>query len=243
MTLQKLILDRITEHASNSPRNLQTRVGPSGIGNPCDHCLTAALVYGSKGSGDWLPFIGTAVHAALEPAFQGPEWLTEHKVTVGTVAGYGDITGSADLFHIPSGTVIDFKIVGNTTIADAKRNGSKPQYRAQINLYGDGFVRAGFNVNRTVIAYLPRNDFKGLSGAYFDDQSYDPWLATAALDRAEKLYREALMDGYAVTRDPADAYIAALPRAKGCFDCKLYPQEPVSVVQGSMLSNIMKGNN
>ncbi|NUP75335.1 MAG: hypothetical protein HOQ07_11915, partial [Sinomonas sp.] len=52
----------------NQPRSLQRTIGPSEIGNPCDHCLAAKLAGWDETENDvpWLPFVGTAVHAALE---------------------------------------------------------------------------------------------------------------------------------------------------------------------------------
>ena len=110
------ILQGIRDFSANRPRSLQTAVGPSQLGNPCDHCLTAALVGWAKATDEaWLPLIGTAVHALLlegeAAAFTSPEWLTEYGVTVGQVDGI-EVSGTADLFHVLSGTVVDLKVVG-----------------------------------------------------------------------------------------------------------------------------------
>jgi hypothetical protein len=87
----------------------------------------------------------------------GNDWLKEHRVTVGQVAGK-DVSGNADLYHADSGTVIDFKIVGASTLNEARRHGSKLQYQRQIQLYGRGFVKSyGYDVSTVFIDSLPRS--------------------------------------------------------------------------------------
>jgi hypothetical protein len=55
----------IVERAiDNTPRSLQTRIGPSEIGNPCDACLINKLAgtpERREPGTSWLPFIGTRV--------------------------------------------------------------------------------------------------------------------------------------------------------------------------------------
>jgi hypothetical protein len=182
-----LILDGIRTFAATRPRSLQKEIGPSGLGNPCDHCLAASLAGWEKQEQDtpWLPLIGTAVHELLltHEVF-GNGWLKEHRVTVGKVGGVA-VSGNADLYHAPSGTVIDLKIVGASTLNEAQRHGSKAQYRRQINLYGKGFQdNYGYDVTTTIIAYLPRNSPR-LSDAFFDVQPYDRGIALDALLRAD----------------------------------------------------------
>jgi hypothetical protein len=220
-----LILSGIRTFAASRPRSLQREVGPSGLGNPCDHCLAAALAGWEKQEQDtpWLPLIGTAVHELLltHEVF-GDGWLKEHRVTVGTVGGL-PVLGNADLYHAPTGTVIDLKIVGASTLNEAQRHGSKAQYRRQINLYGKGFEdNYGYDVTTTIIAYLPRNSPR-LSDAFFDVQPYDRTIAEEALKRANDI--AATMDelNSIVGYTARDIYIDGLPRAAGCYDCARYP--------------------
>lgn len=226
-----LILQGIRDFSANRPRSLQKEVGPSQLGNPCDHCLAAALAgWEKQGDEAWLPLIGTAVHALLlgEELEGGPQgawdfadgWLTEQKVTVGQVAGE-DVDGSADLFHIPTGTAVDLKIVGATTLNEARRHGSKAQYRAQINLYGKGFRNAGYEVTQTIVAYLPRNSMH-LSDAFFDIKPYDESIALDALVRANQL-AAALRTFEQVSVKARDVFVDSLPRAPKCYDCARYP--------------------
>jgi hypothetical protein len=217
-----LLLAGIRAFQASRPRSLQREVGPSQLGNPCDHCLAAALAGWEKGGDDaWLPLIGTAVHELLlTPEVYAGEWITEQRVTVGTV-GNEEVQGNADLFHVPSGTVVDLKIVGASTLNEARRHGSKLQYQRQIQLYGSGFQNAGYAVSTVIIAYLPRNS-PHLSDAFFDVRDYDPDIALATLDRAERL-ASACYTFELVSVKARDVFIDSLPRSPGCFDCARYP--------------------
>jgi hypothetical protein len=219
-----LLLAGIRDFQRSRPRSLQKEVGPSQLGSPCDHCLAAALAGWEKGNDDaWLPLIGTAVHALLLTHDVYPyddQWRIEDRVTVGEVNGV-EVQGNADLFHIPTGTVVDFKIVGASTLNESRRNGSKLQYQRQIQLYGQGFVNAGYEVNTCLIAYLPRNS-PNLSDAFFDAHPFDPTIAAETLAHAGRLAANASTFAR-VSERARDVFIDSLPRSPGCFDCSRYP--------------------
>ena len=217
-----LILAGIRDFANTRPRSLQKEVGPSQLGNPCDHCLAAALAGWEKVENEapWLPLIGTAVHELLLTPEVFPHALLEHRVTVGQVGGV-DVEGNADLFHVASGTVVDLKVVGATTLNEARRHGSKEQYKAQINLYARGLALQGHRVAQTCIAYLPRNSMR-LSDAFFDIRPVDHPLALSVLERANRL-AAACEQMERISVKARDVYIDSLPRAAGCYDCARYP--------------------
>jgi hypothetical protein len=160
--------------------------------------------------------LGTACDHCLAAALVGWE-----RVDVGTVAGMR-VSGNADLFHVPSGTVVDLKIVGATTLNEARKNGASMQYRRQVQLYGRGFAMAGYQVNHCTIAYLPRNSMR-LSDAVFSTYAYDVDFADDALNRAEKLLADARYLETSVSVRARDVWIDSLPRAAGCYDCARYP--------------------
>ncbi|WP_431800365.1 hypothetical protein [Microbacterium kunmingense] len=190
-----VIKDGITRH----PRSLQKRIGPSEIGRPCDRWILHKL----NGDGEpdrgpaWKPAIGTAVHDQLERWFAAAnrgggevdrtEWITEWEVNVGTIGGQ-PITGHSDLFHVPTGTVIDHKIIGPKQLAHYRLHGPSEQYRTQAHLYAKGFTDdGGWGPARAVaIAFLPRDG--ELHQAYFWEEQYDPHRAANALGRANRLW-------------------------------------------------------
>lgn len=227
----RVAIDAILEAAMiGEPRSQQKLIGPSEIGSACEHCLAAKLAgWDQIPEAAWLPYIGTAVHAYLEGVFNPLDgWLTETRVSVGRIAGI-EITGTSDLFHIESGTVIDWKLVGATTLTKAKRGPSKV-YRAQANLYGLGFLRAGYDVNNVAIYYLPRNAVSLKQGVWWTEP-FNPVIALEALDRATKLYGQILEGG--------DDFIRALPRAKDCWDCERFADYPGHTPELSSLDSLL----
>lgn len=211
--LADIILDAIKEHSMSRPRSLQVEAGPSDIAQECDHCLAAKL-YGWVKAPDvaWLAYVGTAVHAQLEQALAGREgFLQEVPVTVGSVGGR-PIKGHADLVHLPTKTVIDYKTAGKAKL-DAARRGVIPQnYRTQVHLYA-----RGLEVDHVAILFLPRNEVS-LDRAVWWTEPYNDRLAFQALQRAKDIYRA--LD----FRDPG-----TFDRAPGCYDCARYPDAPGAV--------------
>ena len=152
----------IETRMSSQPRDLQREIGPSELGTSCVHCLAAKLAgWPERRRPAWLPFIGTCVHArfeqwfgeAEETVFTGPapederrRFVPEMRVTVGHLqglhAGY-DVKGSIDLYDRKTGSTIDWKIVGNTTLTKVKAHGPSQQYRVQASLYGIGLKNRG----------------------------------------------------------------------------------------------------
>lgn len=212
-------IDAILEKAMiGEPRNMQQAIGPSEIGSDCEHCVAAKLAgWVQSEEAAWLPWVGTAMHAYLEPIFEKhPDYLTENRVSVTPW-----LSGTSDLFHIPSGTNVDWKLVGATTLKSAKR-GPTPTYRVQAHCYGLGYLRAGFEVNNVAIYYLPRNAIS-LSSGVFWSEPFDPLIALEAIGRAERM-----MDKIAsfTTTEERDAYVTSLPRGAHCWDCARYPDAP-----------------
>ncbi|OJU44461.1 MAG: hypothetical protein BGN98_13835 [Microbacterium sp. 69-7] len=214
-----LAIDIVEQAMMQQPRNLQEHIGPSEIGSACLHCVAAKLAgWEQQPEAAWLPYIGTAMHAQLERVFEPlPDWLTETRVSVGKLAGR-DLPGTADLFHIPTGTSVDFKIVGATTLRKAKR-GPSPQYRTQGHSYGLGHLRAGREVHRVAVWYMPRNAMT-LRQGYWWEEDFQPLIALEALDRAESIVADIRAFS---TIEERDDWISGLPRDPDCFNCKKYP--------------------
>jgi hypothetical protein len=189
--LQGELIELIKRRIDNHPRSQQKTIGPSEIGTPCDRRLAHRLNETppvNTGDDKWRPTVGTAVHDWLERALRdddpsGNRWAPETKVTVGTI-GNATITGKSDLYDRISATVVDWKIVGPTTLRDVKANGPKPGYRFQGHIYGLGFTNADLPVDVIMIAYLPSNG--PLRDAHFWHEPYQPEIAHYALARANQ---------------------------------------------------------
>lgn len=230
-TVHDDLLGIVEAAIAHQPRSLQTRIGPSEIGNPCDRCLAHKLA-GTPEATEvaWLPFIGTCVHEELEGILLRHEttraalgmpgrFLPENRVTVGQIGGVG-ITGSTDLFDTHTGTVIDYKVVGTTTLKSAKAHGAKPMYRTQAHLYGKGWQDAGFTVRSVLVWFMPRNAIS-LRQGYVWQQPYDRAVAEAALLHANQLHA-------AITALGLEQVLAGLPPhitddGQDSFSCRRYP--------------------
>jgi hypothetical protein len=216
--LQRLILLAIEQQDMARPRSMQREVGPSDLGDPCDHCLAAKLAgWQKRPEVAWLPYIGTAVHAQLAEAFHGEDWASEQHLAIGKVAGTW-IKGTADLIHWPTRTVIDFKVVGKTTLDAARRGKVSEQYRNQVHLYGHGF-----RASHVAIAFLPRNEIS-LNTMVYWTEPYDATVARSALQRAESLV------GVDVTKQE---------RRRGCYEGPRYDDWTTQAVSPGTLESLI----
>lgn len=186
-------MDVIIRSIVNQPRSLQKRIGPSEMGVECARAILHKLngdQEPDRGNTPWKPTIGTSVHNYLETAFTKANtptqirWGTEHRVTVGTVAGI-PITGSADLFDDKHGVVGDHKIVGKSMLASYRANGPGEQYRRQAHLYGRGFEALGLTVRLVAICFLPREG--ELDDTFIWTEPYNQSLAIETVERVDAL--------------------------------------------------------
>lgn len=219
------LLGFITDAIANQPRSLQKRIGPSELGHPCARRIGYKLLGTddiNTGDVPWLPYIGTCVHAGLESVFDQANvklagsiahqerFYVEHKVTACHVGD--DIDGSCDLYDRVTATVVDWKIVGATTLRKYRANGPGDQYRTQAHLYGRGWRAAGHPVDTVMIAFLPRNE-PLRAKAYFWHEPYDEQVALAAEQRANgiKLAVDAIGTAALTQLGTADAYCDRCP--------------------------------
>jgi hypothetical protein len=210
----------------NAPRSLQKRIGPSELGIECGRCLAHKLAgTPERPEAAWLPQIGTAVHEWLEGVFLRHEltradlgipgrYLPENKITVGNV-GHQSISGSTDVFDVASGTVVDWKIVGTTTLRTTKARGASLQYQRQAHTYGKGWEDAGYTVKSVLIYFLPRNAMT-LADAVPWQAPYDRQIALDTIARADDMADD-------IDDRGLDAVLASLPEHtfEG-FSCKKF---------------------
>ncbi|MEX3610047.1 hypothetical protein VVR12_03225 [Rothia sp. LK2588] len=191
----ELLMDTIEDHITHHPRSQQVRIGPSEIGMDCTRRLIHKLAGDTEPDRGpaWKPTVGTACHSQMEEWF-GKEneympgaYMIEQRVKVGRI-GDTEITGSTDLFIPTMGTVVDWKFVGPTRLKQYRVKGPSNQYKVQAHLYGKGWVAAGYDVKRVMIAFLPRDG--ELSDSYFWWEDFDPMVGIVALAKANQLHQE-----------------------------------------------------
>ena len=214
-------LHRITE-LFLTERSYQQSIGISEVGSDCRKCVARKLSgMPKKPEGSWYPFIGTAVHQALEDGFGSQGWKHEYMLEERLqVHEYKSLKlgGSCDMAAITSnGTVVvnDWKVVGERALKDAEKGKIKDQYRIQAMLYGYGWRQKGHEVTHVSLTFLPRD--KPLAEAQVVMLRYDEQVAKDALKALEVMIDAAEIVGW-------EAVIDKQPKASFCFDCKKYEQ-------------------
>jgi hypothetical protein len=219
LELLHVIRQSIVDH----PRSHQVMIGPSELGGPCLRRigLRLAQVPAVQHVPSWRPTVGTAVHSWLEGAFTTDwehvagggsdyRWATETRVMVGHVGGQ-EVWGTCDLYDRCTATVVDWKIVGPTTLRATASGGPVSGYRSQVQLYGKGFRNAGLPVERVAIMLLPAAG--DLNDHVWHSEPYSESIATEALARADGI-------ASALTLAGPDIVIPALPTASHfCGSC------------------------
>lgn len=181
------LADIIRWNERNSPRSQQKALGPSELGTPCDRQLAyriAGTPTINMTNDPWPAIVGTSVHAWLETAINRYQevngdhgWLTELRVHPDEL-----VSGSSDLFHTKTGTVVDHKTAGADVMKKIRRGEDPPEgYVTQVHLYGLGHKRAGRVVRNVALVFYPRSGW--LDDVYVWSAPYDEAKARAALDR------------------------------------------------------------
>lgn len=201
----------IKELTKPSERDKQRKVGPSELGDLCERCLAEKLlgIHQEEKSYPLAPMIGTAFHLYLETVIGLKDYLKETKVTVGTIDGYGDISGTADGFYAPTGHVVDYKVLSkkkikafsSATFFDEDRNpeffsdslteGQLKKYYYQMQLYGLGMENTGYEVNHTSLVLFPRDcTVESVMAASHElCFKYNRDAALAVLERANQIFK------------------------------------------------------
>lgn len=217
--LRGTIIGVVRNASNNAPRSLQKSIGPSQVGTPCDRQLAYEMDGTAPNreaySDPWPSIVGTATHAWLDKAFTAdnarlvaegkvPRWHLERRVHV----GFG-LQGSCDCFDELTGTVLDWKILGNTTYAKYTKEGPSETYRVQAHCYGLGYVQAGFDVKKVGIGFFGRA--KRLNDLHIWSEDFDINIALRALARMRNV--QTLLDNGGNPR-----MLKATPGA-ACFFC------------------------
>ena len=185
LELSHEIQRNIGNAAANAPRSLQKTVGPSEVGSPCIRRIGYKLldVEPVNKPDTWLATIGTAVHSWMASTYEAensrlaePRYLVEQRVEVAPGLG-----GSVDLYDIERGLVLDWKVVGDSSLKRYKSAGPGEQYRTQVHLYGLGFKNAGYDVKHVGIAFLPRGG--SLRGMHIWSEPFDESIAQDGINR------------------------------------------------------------
>ena len=194
----------IEQAIAHQPRTLQTSIGPSEIGNPCDRRIGYKLAGTPPANGvgavNWKAFVGTAIHEILanimardeirsftiDPAPAHARWHVEERVKPGMSINGEDVEGSCDLFDAATGTVWDWKTTTRNKIREVYRpHGVGDQYEIQAQLYGAGWNAQGFDVRTVGVIFLTRD--AEFTDRYVWHTPFDPKRAASALARVRNI--------------------------------------------------------
>lgn len=192
--VREALSDVIRWASSDDARSQQVAVGPSELGSPCERRLAmrmAGVVPVNRSSDPWPSIVGTAIHAQLREFFEldnrrnlmaglRQRWITERRVSPSPV-----LNGSSDLYDLATATVIDWKTVGDGKLPQVIKEGPSMGYQRQIQLYGLGYHRLGYQVNSVALAFLPRAG--RLSSLTYYEWPFNPAMAQETLDRAYRI--------------------------------------------------------
>jgi hypothetical protein len=200
------ILRMVREYDASRPRSMQRYLGPSEIGSPCARQLAMKLAHTpevNQVADPWFPIVGSAVHEWLARMAEwyndvylgranNPRFIVENRVQVKAKEGGYDTSGSTDMYDVDYQRVVDWKIVGVTTMRKVEKGDTPiekagPQYTIQTMTYGKGWEQAGYPVKSVMIAFLPRSNF--LNKMKLVEMPYDRAVADAAQDRVAAIDR------------------------------------------------------
>nr|DAW15507.1 MAG TPA: Exonuclease [Caudoviricetes sp.] len=222
----------IRELSKPSARDRQRKVGPSELGDLCEYCLAEKLlgIHKEDSNHSLAPMIGTAFHLYLENVIGLKGYLKETKVTVGTIDGYGDISGTCDGFDTTTGHVVDYKVLSKKKIkafssatffdedrnpefySDSRTKLQLKKYFYQMMLYGLGIENSGHEVNYCSLILFPRDCTieSVLQASHELCFKYNRQAALNVLERANQILKWA---------DKNRDHLEDLDSHPGCYYC------------------------
>lgn len=226
--LHEEIRNMIRAGAAAHPRHLQTRLGPSEIGHPCDRRMAYGILEVPKvrKSVDMLPSImGVGGHNEMQVYAERANeqlgrkrWWTETRVEITPW-----LSGSCDLYDADTATVVDYKFPGASKMTEYRRSGPSGQYRTQVHAYGTGFVNLGMPVETVAIMFIPRAGF--LTGSHFWSEPYDPDITKAAIEHHDRVV--GLIADLEVEANP-DRFTWIERSGPNCMYCNWFRPKPAS---------------
>lgn len=178
-------------YSNRMERNVQTTLGPSEIGSPCDRRLAMSLLRiapVNPGGDNWASFVGTCVHAGLAEMFQWADANTGRYAV--------EVSLAFPSIHVPRGTsdlldrtlvmAMDHKCMGRFSLDKLRTKGPSETYRVQIHTYAYGQVVRGERIKHVAIIGWPREQ-ASLKDLYVWVEEYDPQIARDALARVDRI--------------------------------------------------------
>jgi hypothetical protein len=179
--------DQIVMIGGTSPRSLQARLGASEIGQRCERRISYRIA-GTPVVNHPDPLralLGTGFHAAMAEGFRRLDggmnrYLVEERVE------YRGIPGQVDLFDRVQRWLIDYKTTTLQNLRRYARNGVSPNYAVQAQIYAQGLIAAGEDVQTVALVFIPR-EAKTVGDIWCWSRPVDRSIADDAIDRYERI--------------------------------------------------------
>lgn len=223
----------LARFGANQPRSRQAALGPSEVGVECQRALAYRLLSTPQKPDPrlpWAPIVGTAVHATIAEALGAENkrlgrdrWLVEQRVHPAE-----DLSGSSDAYDSDHFCVVDWKIVGDRSLARLPVQMS-PEYETQAHIYGLGYENAGHRVDWVRICLLTRSSHDFRQSREWT-RPYDRGLAERALARVAET-RRLITSLRLANGDTGWAQVPA-SSSKPCSWCRYYQPGPVPTRSG-----------
>lgn len=214
-------------YANRMERSVQTALGPSQIGTPCDRRIAMSLLRVppvNPGGDNWASFVGTCVHAGLAEMFQWAD-AGSGRFAVETKLKFPSTVmprGTADLLDRVLFMVDDHKLMGRWSLDKLRTRGPTRLYRTQVHTYGYGAQLRGERVEHVAIIAWPRQG-DSLNDLYVWTEPYDPSIAIEALARVDRIAGECVpANGSAMPQEEALLRAKAFPVADDCRFCPFH---------------------
>jgi hypothetical protein len=175
---------------ANRPRSLQTSIGPSQLGDPCDrkfgYLMAGVPAVVTSGGDPWPAFVGSAIHSRLEDVVRkwqqakGGDWEMEERVQASNM-----VTGRYDLYSRSRRLLVDAKSAGPDMLEKVRKNGPPNNYLVQIMTYGHALIKAGKPVDNVAFLFVPRSGW--LRSMFVWTAAYDPKKAAEGLSRPDRM--------------------------------------------------------
>jgi hypothetical protein len=224
--------DIVQRYSERRPRSMQRHLGPSELGVECDRQVVGKLL-GEPATNHvtdpWPSFMGTAGHAEMEDVFGWENgqlgevrYLTERRVTPPPpLDGH---PGTADLYDGLEFAVLDHKFLGRTSLAKVRGDNPPRKYRAQLGIYGLGYMREGLRVDRVALIAWPRTE-STLAGLYVWEQPMDAAMAVLLQEVFADTERRKWWAEWVAAQPIREHALAQVPRTPShdeCYFCPFY---------------------
>lgn len=190
-------------------RDVQLRVGPSDLGDPCNYCLGSKMAgVKPKRSFSMYPWLGSAIHKLIEWAtewkrfklidgvnnmawavFGHPAAVSELYIEKAIfIPGYGWCPAHIDYVFPNEGCIVDWKSSSRKKVKSYKVHGVPIENVGQTLLYLDAAKKYGYNVESAVLVFIPR-DAADVSEMWAYEVFHDESEVKSIIDRAAAIWK------------------------------------------------------